>query len=402
MDQRLVGSLEDGITIKSFNGIGDLLFVTPTLRVIKEAYPNVKITVNTNYPELVDTNPFVDHVNTGKDGVFLGYPDPIHIIWPIEHHIRSDWKVVCNAYGLETEPPAKKPELYLEVPGQNGDYIGVQVLHKGHWHKKKLWPKFNDLANRPGFMMIPYFGHVLQLIEFIATCKAVVCAEGGISHIAKALGIPAIVIYGGFARPEWNGYRDQINICNEKWCSYCYDPTPCKNEVERICMKEITVEQVLRAVEGLSKIDELSHHCGMGPIAADAGDWCKGKGVDIGGGNWPLPGARPIEDCMEENAYLIREHSKSLDFVFSSHCLEHLNRPERALKEWIRVIKPGGILYLYLPHPDYIPWRKESMPKWHKHNLHLQDVLAWLEGIEVIEIVQKDHYFGQKIIGRKV
>ena len=389
------------IEIRSFNGIGDLLFVTPTLRVIKEAYPKVEITVNTNYPELLDENPFVDEVNKGKGGVFLGYPDPIHIIWPIEHHIISDWKVVCNAYDLDTEPPAKQPELYLNIPKEKEDYIGVQVLHKGHWHRKKVWPKFNDLWNYPGFVNIPYFDRVTPLVKFIASCKAVVCAEGGISHIAKAVGTPAIVIYGGFANPIWNGYKDQINICNEKWCSYCYDPTPCKNEIERLCMKEITVEQVLHAVSGLSKIDELSHHCAMGPIAEDAKMWCQGKGVDIGGGNWPLPGARAVDDNDEENAYILAEYAGSLDYVFSSHCLEHLEKPRKALKEWIRVLRPGGILYLYFPHPDYIPWRKESMPKWHKHNLYLLDVLAILEGVEVIEIVPKDFWFGQKVIARK-
>lgn len=389
------------VEIRSFNGIGDLLFVTPTLRVIKKAYPSVKITVNTNFPDLLIGNPFVDEINKGKGGVFLGYPDPIHIIWPIEHHIRSDWKVVCNAYDLKTEPPAKQPELYLDIPKVKEDYIGVQVLHKGHWHAKKVWPKFNELCNYPGFVNIPYFDRVTPLVKFIASCRAVVCAEGGISHIAKAVGTPAIVIYGGFARPEWNGYRDQINICNEKWCSYCYDPTPCKNEIERLCMKEITVEQVLHSVEGLQKIKILSQHNSMQFVEFDALRWCRGRGVDVGGGPSPLPGARAINDNDFENAYRITESTGSLDYVFSSHCLEHLEEPRRALKEWIRVLKQGGTLYLYFPHPDYMPWRVASMPKWHKHNLYLLDVLAMLEAVDVIEIVQKDYWFGQKIIARK-
>jgi len=166
-------------------------------------------------------------------------------------------------------------------------------------------------------------------------------------------------------------------------------------------MKEITVDQVLRAVEGLEKIPALSRHNAKFPIEADAERWCKGKGIDVGGGHWPLRGARVIGEGAEEDAYNITDGSGTLDYVFSSHCLEHLERPKEALEEWIRVLKKGGILYLYLPHPDYMPWRKESMPRWHKHNLYLIDVLEMLEGIGVIEIIAKDFWFGQKIIGRK-
>ena len=40
------------------------------------------------------------------------------------------------------------------------------------------------------------------------------------------------------------------------------------------------------------------------------------------------------------------------DFVISSHCIEHLANPLRGLAEWIRVLKPGGILVLVFPHKD--------------------------------------------------
>lgn len=46
---------------------------------------------------------------------------------------------------------------------------------------------------------------------------------------------------------------------------------------------------------------------------------------------------------------------ESQDFVFSSHLLEHLDDCAGALKEWWRVIRPGGHLVLYLPHRDLYP-----------------------------------------------
>jgi SAM-dependent methyltransferase len=40
----------------------------------------------------------------------------------------------------------------------------------------------------------------------------------------------------------------------------------------------------------------------------------------------------------------------SYDFLLSSHNLEHFANPIKALKEWQRVVKPGGHLVLVLPH----------------------------------------------------
>src|ERR1700722_5833576 len=40
------------------------------------------------------------------------------------------------------------------------------------------------------------------------------------------------------------------------------------------------------------------------------------------------------------------------DFVLSSHMLEHSANPLRALREWLRLLKPGGTLFLVLPHRE--------------------------------------------------
>jgi SAM-dependent methyltransferase len=42
----------------------------------------------------------------------------------------------------------------------------------------------------------------------------------------------------------------------------------------------------------------------------------------------------------------------SLDYVLSSHVLEHFFDPLGALLEWWRVIRPGGFLFMIVPHRD--------------------------------------------------
>lgn len=44
--------------------------------------------------------------------------------------------------------------------------------------------------------------------------------------------------------------------------------------------------------------------------------------------------------------------SESYDFVLSCHSLEHVANPLQALTEWKRVLKPGGLLILFLPDKE--------------------------------------------------
>jgi ADP-heptose:LPS heptosyltransferase/predicted SAM-dependent methyltransferase len=68
---------------------------------------------------------------------------------------------------------------------------------------------------------------------------------------------------------------------------------------------------------------------------------------------------------------------ESMDFVFSSHVLEHMEDPAKTLSEWWRVIRPGGYLALYLPHRDFYPNISQpgANPD-HKHDFVPTDISA--------------------------
>lgn len=99
------------------------------------------------------------------------------------------------------------------------------------------------------------------------------------------------------------------------------------------------------------------------PVALE---FCKGNGVDVGAGKWPLPGAIPVE-LKDGGDAMNLPGLTPFDFVFSSHCLEHLANPIAALQHWKLRITEGGVLFLYLPHPDMAYWLPQNCLK-HLHS----------------------------------
>ena len=60
----------------------------------------------------------------------------------------------------------------------------------------------------------------------------------------------------------------------------------------------------------------------------------------------------PGRQYISEATDLSEINDASYDYLISSHCIEHLANPLLGLSEWIRVVKPGGMLVLVFPHKD--------------------------------------------------
>ncbi|MCA9422539.1 MAG: glycosyltransferase, partial [Nitrospira sp.] len=73
--------------------------------------------------------------------------------------------------------------------------------------------------------------------------------------------------------------------------------------------------------------------------------------------------AAPLHILAEADA--IPVPSESEDFVLSSHVIEHCPNYFKTVLEWYRIIKPGGLLYLIVPHPDAAPGdRGKPLTEW--------------------------------------
>lgn len=86
---------------------------------------------------------------------------------------------------------------------------------------------------------------------------------------------------------------------------------------------------------------------------------CVGKGYDIGcmKKEWAFPGAIPIDLCFDDPWDALNLPDEKVDYIFSSHCLEHLSDWVKVLDYWTTCLKPEGVMFLYLPDYSQEYWR---------------------------------------------
>ena len=72
--------------------------------------------------------------------------------------------------------------------------------------------------------------------------------------------------------------------------------------------------------------------------------WCKGTGYDIGcmKKEWSLPNSIPIDISFNDGYDAMKLPMNNVDYIFSSHCLEHLENPFKVLEYWYSVLKDDG------------------------------------------------------------
>lgn len=132
-------------------------------------------------------------------------------------------------------------------------------------------------------------------------------------------------------------------------------------------------------------------------------EYTNGRGLDLGcgqfkafphfigvdnGHHWGMKGVDVhVETCEDLSLFA----DKSMDFIFSSHLLEHIVETEKALKEWYRVVKEGGYLILYLPHKELYPnVGKEGSNPDHKHDFMPDDIIKVMEKVGGWDLVRNE------------
>ena len=142
--------------------------------------------------------------------------------------------------------------------------------------------------------------------------------------------------------------------------------------------------------------------------------YLSGKVLDIGAGSDLVCQSAERFDKDEGDANQITKYLKpsTYDAVHSSHCLEHMWQPQKALDGWWSLIKPGGFLVLVVPDEDlyeqgFWPSRFNCDHKasftirkknsWCPASYNLLDMVESLPRAEVISIELQDRHYDYKL-----
>lgn len=144
------------------------------------------------------------------------------------------------------------------------------------------------------------------------------------------------------------------------------------------------------------------------------GRYFTGNGIDVGAGGDSIgdskdyfPGIVSVKawDMSDGDGMLLESVAdNTYDFLHSSHSLEHMVDVSITMKNWIRVVKPGG--YLVIIVPEFEMYEKSIWPSKynndHKHYFTMEVVnqlISTLDNVKVIsvELLNTGHRPGDTI-----
>ncbi len=107
---------------------------------------------------------------------------------------------------------------------------------------------------------------------------------------------------------------------------------------------------------------------------------CKGEGYDIGcmKQEWSFPGSIPIDLISNDNYHALNLPKKGVGYIFSSHCLEHIDDWVDTMNYWYETLNSGGVLFLYLPDYSQKYWRPWNNKK-HRNIFSPQIIKDYME-----------------------
>lgn len=140
----------------------------------------------------------------------------------------------------------------------------------------------------------------------------------------------------------------------------------------------------------------------------------KGTGIDIGSGGDPVfPYAQSFDQENGDANYITKYVHDTFDFVYSSHCLEHIYDPKKTILEWWKLVKPGGHLFVTVPdedlyeqgvfpsrfNPDHkVTFTISKTKSWSPVSINVYDLVKTLPNGEILSLTLQDHGYDRSLM----
>lgn len=276
------------------NGFGDHLMLSAVIEGIRTEHPALPIEVAADHPEIFQHNPHVRRVlYRGRLKKWArGYLEQfkaVHFRSPEERYLQVEGHLIEDMYrcvGLPLREHPRQPRIYLTQRewefGSELDRLPrplVAVVPNGKPRIRlpnKLYPADQWSALAPLLAALPATlvqigsrqdGPLLEGAQdyrdlgyrktaaVLKRCDLLVTHVSGLMHLAAAIRLPSVVLYGAAEHPAISGYPRNRNLYIPIECGPCWMETPCSHHS---CMRQLTPETVLEAVrEALASAPEI-------------------------------------------------------------------------------------------------------------------------------------------------
>ncbi len=262
------------------NALGDNILLSVLLPHLRKQYPGKKIVVESPRKEIFYHNPHVDWVTDKHFKTTKRHLKPKYRIT----HENCD-SIIQQILSYVSEKNNTLPEIYLlkneteyikeKYPAY---YITICPTGKTKFSaNRKEWGvnKFQELIHlMPEFTFIQTGMPNDELLSGVIDARGLtirqtaallsstilfIGLEGGLMHLAKAVGSKSAIIYGGYIQPKSSAYDDDLIFSTKPECSPCYTSErkqiPCET---MICMKPILPEAVADQIRVFIRENNLS------------------------------------------------------------------------------------------------------------------------------------------------
>jgi ADP-heptose:LPS heptosyltransferase len=261
-------------------GVGDLLFLTPTLRHLRQTFPGARLAVSA-FPKLLEIlagNPNLDEL--------IPYPIGLDRFRRFDYHVDFEDVIENNAdarrlpavdciagwLGLRLPDDGRRPELwltrddrravrYLADKPKGETWVGIQARASSPVRNYPLaslarvatalaaaghrvfiigqagqWGRWRRTTVRNGRELTSYvagpegvtdltgrFASIRRAAAFLEALDLLIAPDSALVHIAGALGVPTLALYGPFpARLRTGDYPRCAALQGEAECAPCF------------------------------------------------------------------------------------------------------------------------------------------------------------------------------------
>lgn len=346
---------------------------------------DVAIDVGANIGAL--TLPMANKV--GKEGMVIAIEPQQYV-----YHMLCGNLAINNIYNVTTfQRAASNRDEILWVPyidyNAGGNYGGVSLEHQGQLGQMALEGKCYPVAamtidqlhlGKVNLIKVDVEGMELEVLKgaekTIQRYRPFLYVESDREHKRQDLKnyldhlgytydmhMPPLFNEGNFAKNRENVIDKDFGRRYVSGNLFCYDANhPSRKRVARFAIDSCPQFFQEESTKMGTTSSAYEWRCKMG----DFEKYLHGNGIDIGSGHCPLvleegKGTVAEWDTPQGDAtYMENAPDNHYDFVYSSHCLEHLEDVPTALQNWIRILKPGG--YLFVVVPDWELYEKTIFP----------------------------------------